>query len=514
MTTASRQPALRSQAHLQGAQSQRRKTQPCKRACLHPRRPSYISLCIFNLLALGLTSIYGQTPSSLTTFNRPTISQLLQQPSTPQPATFQRIDINQYNQPKQQNNLYNNPILNSNNSIEQQNRQLMQQGGMTMPGPTNANQVRELANIERELKIDEDNQRYKEYLSATQSFHNSYSELLKLNPDSFSITKAIYLVENAFENNKFTYEQFDNAIKLRADIVKQILKREGISSKNNTALNYGIQKLFSQYNNYYNSKTKQTVSVPPFKYDFKDYKGDSNYRQMFVNKLLQTGKGQCHSLPLLYLTIAEQLGAKAYLSLAPEHSFIQYFNGQGDRLSFETTNGNVVSSNWMVQSGYINSAALKNKTFLDTLSQRKLMAHCLTDLLLEYQNKFGYDDFTNQIKQKIKELDPNNLTARIIEENIATQTAMQKIRAAGSPKLKDLPNFPDAYNAYLQMQESYKQTDDLGFQNMPNEAYKRWLKSIDREKKTQETKEVQFRMQQEIKYLKSLKPIMIKTPKG
>ena len=65
---------------------------------------------------------------------------------------------------------------------------------------------------------------------------------------------------------------------------------------------------------------------------------------------------------------------------------------------------------------------------------------------------------------------------------MATQTAIQKIRAAGSPKLKDLPNFPDAYNAYLQMQESYKQTDDLGFQEMPKEAYQRWLKSIDKEK--------------------------------
>jgi hypothetical protein len=68
MTTASRQPTLRSQAHLQGTQSLRRKSQPCKRACLHPRRPSYISLFIFNLLAWGLTSIYGQTPNNLTVF--------------------------------------------------------------------------------------------------------------------------------------------------------------------------------------------------------------------------------------------------------------------------------------------------------------------------------------------------------------------------------------------------------------------------------------------------------------
>jgi Transglutaminase-like superfamily len=510
MTTASKQPTLRSQAHLQGTRNPRRKTHPCKRACLHPPCPSYISLCIFNLFIWGLTSTYGQTPNRIPLFSSPTLSQLQHQTQTPQPATFQRIDINQYStQNQQRNNYNNNPILNSNNPIEQQNQLILQQQNQIAN-----NRQQQILEAQEDIKNFEKEEEYNKYMAASQPYINSYAQLSKLNPDSFSITKALYLVENAFENNKFSYEQFANAIKLRADIVKQILKREGINPNNNVALNYGIQKLFSQANNYYNPKTKQTVTVQPFKYDFKDYKGEVDYRQQLVNKLLQTGKGQCHSMPLLYLAIAEQLGAKAYLSLAPEHSFIQFFNNQNDRLNFETTSGNIVNQNWMIQSGYINSAALKNNTFLDTLSQKQLMAHCLTDLLLEYQNKFGYNDFTNQIKEQVKKLDPNNLTARIIDENMTTQIALQQIRAAGSPPLKELPNYPNAYNAYLQMQASYKQTDDLGFQPMPKEAYQRWLKSIDKEKQKQETKEVQQKMQQEIQMLKKLKVKITFTPKG
>lgn len=510
MTTASRQPTLRSHALLQGTQNQRRKTQPCKRACQHPRCPGYISLCIFSLLAWGLTSTYGQTPSSLTTFNRSTISQLLQQPSTPQPAKFQQININQYSpQTNLPNNFNNSPLLNSTYNQQQTNQIIIQQ---TQRAELQRQQ--QFAEIKQDIAEFENKEKYNDYMNAVQQFQTAFQELQKLDHNNFSITKAIYIVENAFENNKFTYEEFANAIKLRADLVKQILKREGISTKNNSALNYGIQKLFSQPNNYYNPKTKQTITALPFKYDLYDYKGEKDYRQMFVSKLLMTGKGQCHSMPLLYLSIAEQLGAKAYLSLAPEHSFIQYFNGQGDRLSFETTNGNIVSSNWMLQSGFINSAALKNKIFLDTLSQRKLMARCLTDLLLTYQNKFGYDDFTNQIKNKITQLDPTNITVSIIEENIATQAALQKIKAAGSPSLKDLPNYPDAYKAYEAMQASYKKTDDLGFQDMPKEAYQAWLKSIDKEKKKQETQEAQYKMQQEIKMLKKLKTKITIAPKG
>ena len=500
MTTTSRQPTLRSQAHLQGTQSQRRKTQPCKRACLHPRRPSYISLCIFYLLAWGLTSIYGQTPSNLTIFSRPTFPQLIQLPSAPQPATFQRIDINQYSQTNKQPNNFNiNPQSNNINQIAT---------------TTTPNQVQKAAFMEMEQMINASNQKYLQQYEATKSYHNSYEQFLKLNPDSFSITKAIYLAENGFNNDKFTYEQFVKGIKIRADIVKQILKREGINSSNNTALNYGIQKLFSQANSYYNPKTKQTVTVPPLKYDFKDFMGEKDWKQLFVSKLLMTGKGQCHSMPLLYLAIAEQLGAKAYLSLAPEHSFIQYFNNDNDRINFETTNGNMVSQSFMLRSGFINASALKNKTYLDTLSQRQLYAQCLADLLISYEREHGHDDFAEQMKQKIQQINPNNLTAKIVDANQNKDDAISKIRAAGKPSLKDLPNYPEAYKAYLKMQESYKEIDNTGFQDMPKEAYRVWRKSVEKEKQKEETKEIQQRMQREIQMLKNLRPTLIITPKG
>jgi hypothetical protein len=318
-----------------------------------------VSLLFSIILFTKIELQYAQTPNNLTSFSRPTLSQLIQIPSIPQPATFQQININQYFPQQNLSNNYNNsPLLNHSYNQQQNNQAIIQEVERF-----ELQRQQQLGEIKQDVFEFETGRNYNEYMNAAQPFFNAYDEFLKLSPDSFSITKAIYLVENAVERNKFSYEQFENAIKLRAELVKQILKREGINSNNNSALNYGIQKLFSKTNSYYNPKTKQTVAVKPFTYDHNDYKGVKSYQQLFVSKLLKTGKGQCHSLPLLYLTIAEQLGAKAYLSLAPEHSFIQYFNGQGDRLSFEATNGNIVSSNWMLQSGFINSAALKKKYF-------------------------------------------------------------------------------------------------------------------------------------------------------
>lgn len=514
MTTASRQPTLRSQALCKAHKANTQKP-TLQRAYLHPRCPSSIPLFILTLLALGLTNLYGQTPNSLTIFNRPTLSQLIQLPSTPQPATFEQIDINQfskpYNQSIQQTQLYSpNPILGGQNSIEQQNRQILQQAGM-LPGATNAQQVKAMAELERDLMEGKFYRDHLEWMEKTKSYRQAFKTLNSFNPDSFSISKAVFTVENAFLGNKYSYENFKNALKERAELVKQILKRENLNTKNNTALNYGIMKLYQQNNEYYSKKTKATYRVKPFRYDFEDFRGEKDYTKMFSTKMLQTGKGQCHSMPLTYLMIAEQLGAKAYLSLAPQHSFIQFADNNNNLMSFETTNGNLVSQNWLQQSGFINANALKSKTYLDTLSQRNLYAQCLADLLLGYMDKFGYDDFAEAMRQRILQVNPNNTTANIIDANIKTQIALQKIKAAGRPNEKDLPNFPEAYQAYLAMQAAYDKVDGLGYQDMPKEAYQKWLNSIDKAKKQQENKEVQERLQREIEYLKKLKPVMLKS---
>lgn len=369
--------------------------------------------------------------------------------------------------------------------------------------------------IQRSLQQEKFYRDHLKRLEETKFYRNAYSLLTQaFSPDSFSLIKAIYVVENAYYDNKLPYDKFVKSIQLKADLVKQILKREKLDAKNNLALNYAIQKLFSQTNYYYNAKTKQSIAVPPIKYDFEDFKGEKKYDQLFVTKALVSGKGQCHSMPLLYLCVAEVLGAKANLSLAPEHSFIQFFDDKGRRMSFECTNGNLVSENWLMQSGFINATALKNKTYLDTLSQRKLFAQCMADLALGYQAKFGNDEFIEQLQNKIEDIDSTNLTAKILAANLATEAALNQIKAAGSPPSQELPKYPEAYTAYQRMMTSYAVLDNTGFQEMPPERYQAWLQSIEKEKKSQQAKELQAKMKQEIDILKKAKVTFIKEKKN
>lgn len=398
-----------------------------------------------------------------------------------------------------------NPMF-PNDPYREQNYRMMQQAGMTVPGPTNSRQnsfdeVRATLNEARSPSVTNNE-------SAISSFQSNLRQFLQLNPDSFSITKAVYLSESAFYDKSALppYQQFENAIRKRAALVRQILKKESLSENDNLSVNYAIQKLFSQDNEYYDSTTGNEYLVKRLRYDFDDYMGDKDWTKMYVTKLLHTGSGQCHSLPLLYLCIAEQLHAKAFLSLAPNHSFIQYFDKKGNKFNFETTNANLVSETWLAQNTFVTATAIKNKTYLDTLSSRMLLAQCLGDFLLSYFAKMQhYDDFSNETTRQIQHLYPGNIVALMEQANLAYTKFQIALASAGSPPESEYSHFPNLYDAYNNYNFCRQRVEQTGFQRMPTEAYQKWLNSLDLEKQKQENQAVQERMNREIRKLKLMR---------
>lgn len=431
-----------------------------------------------------MTAAYGQSIAKTTLFKRQSLDDLRRQNPAPSHTSFQTVAITP---------AYHNPLA-TDNAIEQQNRIMLAQHGM-LPGQTSSQ--KEYNDIREELRQDEIKEKRDQLLLAQRKFLNSFQAFLSLNPDSFSITRAVYTAESAWYDNPPPFKDFENAIQARADLVKLILQKEGLDRYNNLALNYAIQKLYRSDNQFLDKRTRKIISIPRLGYDFNDFMGEKNWSNMFVTKLLSTGKGQCHSLPLLYLAIAEKLGAKAYLSLSPEHSFIQFFDKNGHRYNFETTNGNLVTHAWLMQSTYINATALKNRTYLDTLSSRQLYAQLLSDLLQTYINKLGLDEAAMQITGKILSIDPGNVAALMTQANYHTFVTTQKLKQAGYPSVDKLESYPDVYQAYQAMQKSYELVEQTGFQEMPKEDYQRWLKTVEEEKKKQKNLEAQLRLKQQ-----------------
>lgn len=386
------------------------------------------------------------------------------------------------------------------NNNQQRNRILMDGVELHSLGKSDIS-----SEVRADLQLLKQSHEQNDWNQKAQHYRQAFAELKTMDPDSFSISKAVLIVENAFFDGNMRIDRYIERLKNYGEAVRQTLKKEGLDPNDDLALNYGIQKLYQQPVTYYDRKVKKTITLPPFKYDFKDYQGEESYFQVFVTKMMTMQSGQCHSMPLFYLMVAEQLGAKAWLSLAPQHSFIQFQDRNGALLNFESTNGHLVSNGWMLRSGFITANAIKEKTYLDTLSQRQLYAQCMADLLLGYMSKFGYDGYARNIHNYITALDHKNMTALLIEANLKTKTALHEINSAGHPNEKELPKFPKAYQAYLAMNNVYAKVDATGYQDMPVEAYKNWLKSISQELKKQENRELRAKMQRDMRNLQKPK---------
>ncbi len=396
-----------------------------------------------------------------------------------------------------------------NDPYREQNIRIMELAGQDIPGRPSNTRQQQLEEL-RALLREEAGEMHK---LVSRPFESNFQQFLRLNPDNFSITRAVYLTESAYDPELPPYETFEAAITEWAEFVKQIVKREDLTLMNNTAINYAIQKIYQQPNIFYSTKRKVSASVQPLSYDFNDPMGYKDWRKMFVSKLLHTRTGQCHSLPLFFLCVAEQLNTKAYLSLSPNHSFIQYFDEDGHRYNFECTNGNLVTQTWLMQSTYINATALKNGTYLDTLSSKQLYAQCLADLLLGYIHKLGYDGFSNQVTKQILSIDSNNIAALMTRANHYQLIFQDKLQAAGNPPQDAYPSYPQLFTAYNSMMMAQQKVEQTGFQEMPEEAYLRWLKSVEPENQQRQNKAEQERLRQKMNKLKNIKPTFINKPK-
>jgi regulator of sirC expression with transglutaminase-like and TPR domain len=116
-----------------------------------------------------------------------------------------------------------------------------------------------------------------------------------------------------------------------------------------------------------------------FSYDHADPEG-----QDVGNKLIATyldkRLGNCVSMPVLFLIIAQRLNLDAALALAPLHLFVRLRLG-GQTLNAETTSGgHPARDEWYRKNFAIGAAAIASGTYLRALTAREAIAHLATTL--------------------------------------------------------------------------------------------------------------------------------------
>lgn len=484
-------------------------TFPCKKnkkSTFDLENCTFLIMRLFTMILILTitTTVYGQVNSA---------------PKAPTFGTFYPVSSTES---------YNRDEWNSKNNIQQRNQQLIdyheqkqkQRANMTKvadPHLTDEKYRKELQQQEMDFLLQTLNEvstvntymkktgAYKasEYQLSAKKYQQTFENLKSIleGQKELSLKGAYYQFEAAYGGLHLSYEEYSDIINKSVDFIKTWLTQNGYDLNDQEALHLGIQKFMgdtltikvrkTDNNNSFGSSVKHL----PYYYDYIDYKAKDDFRNYFVTKTLATGTGQCNNLPALYLLLAEGLGAKAYLSFAPQHSFIKYLNNKGQIINYEPTINWHLTDQDYVKEMPVMTNAIQNRIYLDTLNKQQVVASLMIDLAYSFTQKHWLDNgvFVNNCVDYALNFfyqKNGNITAHMLKSYVYAAELDKLLYEKNITDLSQINQYPEVLSAFKKYRENERKIMLLGFQGFPESKYMAMLEKHDTRGKLQIAKKI------------------------
>jgi hypothetical protein len=298
-----------------------------------------------------------------------------------------------------------------------------------------------------------------------QIYQTAFDEMISMikNEKPVSFKRAVFLVENAHYDNKLNYSDFCAKIDKHVKKIREIIKYQSADA----------QKLKTVGN--WAAFVYMTAELPenedkPFLYDFDHFSSSENEENGFVTKLLQTKKGNCRSLPFLYKIFANEIGAEAYLALAPMHCYIKHKDDGGKWRNIELTNGSLARDVWIIQNMGVTAEQIASGIYMRALSEKESIAICITDLLRSYDHKYILDQFALPMIDTVLAYFPNDFRMWIHKLNVHSELIFTENQQAN-------PDDEVIYLHAVEMEKANKRLNTLGYIQDDVKEYNDWVKS-------------------------------------
>lgn len=311
-------------------------------------------------------------------------------------------------------------------------------------------------------------------------YQKAFEEISNMlsNDNTLNLKSAVFSVEKSYYGDDLSERDFNETIKIYTQICKGIIESENIQYTEKDRKNALAQGAIFSFmtDTIYVQLANRKIPNPPFSYNHADFAGQKDWSNMFVSTLMETNRGNCHSLPYLYKIIMDELGYESYLALAPNHIYIKANNKKVGWYNIELTCGDFPTDAWYAASGYIHTDAIRNGIYMRALSDKEAVAMTLIDLAQGYQAKFGIEDGSFIIKccETALEHFPNYINAMLLKAEILTEL----YRESNDKEL------------FAQMTELYTNIHELGYRKMPQQMYTNWVNSLNAEDRNQGAKAI------------------------
>jgi formylglycine-generating enzyme required for sulfatase activity/regulator of sirC expression with transglutaminase-like and TPR domain len=180
----------------------------------------------------------------------------------------------------------------------------------------------------------------------------------------------------------------------------------------------------------------------------------TNDEELFLHGLLETKRGYCMNLSLLYLILGQKLDLPLFGIPLPNHFFVRYERGK-NRINIEATEMGASFPDSFYRQRYLPSSGKESSYFLKNLDTKQTLGAYFSNVgMVYYQNqKFERAVFYLQLSTKINpaSIDAQNNLANIYSEQKKYKEAIQHYEFA----LKASPgNISTLFNLGLVYQQS------------------------------------------------------------
>lgn len=305
---------------------------------------------------------------------------------------------------------------------------------------------------------------------------------------------AVFIVENTYYGGELDQSYFNAHIDYLTTLVQSVIATDNLiyngqdreAMKKNAALFQVMCDTLPIHDG------DSIYTHLPFRYDFDDIWGHSDWTQMFVSKLLATRQGNCHSLPYLYKILADEIDANAHLAVSPNHFYIKQHSKENGWYNTELTSGQFPIDAWLMASGYIHLDAIVNKFYMEALDNKKAIALCLIDLAKGYQKKFGFRDgaFVLKCLDLSDKYYPNYINAKILRTEIMQEKLFAIVKENYAEYPSQVFHIPEAKQLFDELQLLVGEIHTMGYRKMPESMYLEWLASLTKEKEKYSNKKL------------------------
>jgi RHS repeat-associated protein len=315
------------------------------------------------------------------------------------------------------------------------------------------------------------------------NYQRAFDELRQmLNGDTpVSLKRAVFISENAYFDNQVMYDEFVLEIERLKTLSKAVAATDGLiydeKDRQQVLIAASLFRVMKDSLFALTSEKSKRLIKAPYTYDMEDFWGEKDWTKMFVTKLLVEHTGNCHSLPLLYKILADELGVEAWMAIAPSHTYIKQWSDKTGWYNTELTTGQFPYDADIKLNSYIPTEAIADGIFMDTLSDKENIAYVITDLAQGYVKKFGYDNIELPITWLETALEhyPDYVNALILKAELHKkqfEALMFEKNVSDFSRVKEEYSLKDQL---VKVEQSYLKVHQLGYRKMPKEMYLNWL---------------------------------------